>query len=285
MASMGSGYDLSVATFSPDGRVFQVEYASKVIDASGLTLGGVFKDGVLLAVDKYLPSKLVEPTTNTRVFKLAPHVVCAVAGSLPDARRLLKTCRTECAEYERVWGVPIPGNVLAERVGLYVHAHTAVWSTRPFGCALLLAVAEKKQISDFPGSGLPAAKLMAGEMPDDSSMGETTPIRTAQDYSLYVVDPTGAAYKYRATATAKGNQSAKSDLEKLNFDELSCQDGVKEFAKILHSAHQEIREREMKIEMVWLRADDGDNGMLVPDDLLDTADAEARAYIERLETE
>lgn len=283
MASMGSGYDLSVATFSPDGRVFQVEYAAKAVEATGLTIGGVFKDGVVLAVDKYLPSKLVEPTTNTRVFKVAPHVICAAAGSLPDARRLLKACRTECAEYERIWGVPITGNVLSERIGLYVHAHTAVWSTRPFGCALLLAVADKKEISDFPASGFQCRKELptGGEAMEDVSHKQTS----AKDFSLWVVDPTGANYKYRATAIAKGNQSAKSDLEKLNFDELTCEQGVQEFAKILHTGHQEIREREMKVEMIWVRAQDNNLGCLVPDDILDKADEEARAYIERMEIE
>eukprot|EP01057_Protomagalhaensia_wolfi_P000047 Protomagalhaensia_wolfi_Nauph_80__46@NODE_1028_length_1795_cov_254_321754_g739_i1_p1_GENE_NODE_1028_length_1795_cov_254_321754_g739_i1NODE_1028_length_1795_cov_254_321754_g739_i1_p1_ORF_typecomplete_len274_score61_63Proteasome/PF00227_26/1_6e03Proteasome/PF00227_26/2_6e24Proteasome_A_N/PF10584_9/2_4e12_NODE_1028_length_1795_cov_254_321754_g739_i19231744 len=272
MASMGSGYDLSVATFSPDGRVFQVEYASKVIEATGLALGGVFRDGALLAVDKYLASSLVEPSTNTRVFQLAPHVICAVTGSLPDARRLIKTCRTECSEYQRVWGLPIPGNVLAERVGLFVHAHTAVWSTRPFGCALLLAVAESSPLTTFPGSRLP-------DVTQDNTMGDASPPRSAADYSLYVVDPTGAAYKYRATALAKGNQSAKSDLEKLKFDELTCAEGVKEFAKILHQHHQEIREKQMQVEMIWLS---NDRGARVPSDLLETANQEAIEYLEQL---
>eukprot|EP01056_Protomagalhaensia_sp_Gyna25_P005749 Protomagalhaensia_sp_Gyna_25__5748@NODE_830_length_2540_cov_177_557377_g654_i0_p1_GENE_NODE_830_length_2540_cov_177_557377_g654_i0NODE_830_length_2540_cov_177_557377_g654_i0_p1_ORF_typecomplete_len281_score53_44Proteasome/PF00227_26/3_8e24Proteasome_A_N/PF10584_9/2_5e12_NODE_830_length_2540_cov_177_557377_g654_i09111753 len=279
MASMGSGYDLSVATFSPDGRVFQVEYASKVIEATGLALGGVFRDGALLAVDKYLASALVEPSTNTRVFQLAPHVVCAVTGSLPDARRLIKTCRTECSEYQRVWGLPIPGNVLAERIGLFVHAHTAVWSTRPFGCALLLAVADSAPLTTFPGSRLPDGG--AAVAAQDNTMGEAPPPppRTAADYSLYVVDPTGAAYKYRATALAKGNQSAKSDLEKLKFDELSCTEGVKEFAKILHQHHQEIREKRMQVEMIWLS---NDRGAIVPSDLLETANQEAIEYLEQL---
>eukprot|EP01054_Gregarina_sp_Poly1_P003623 Gregarina_sp_Poly_1__3622@NODE_2067_length_2740_cov_256_289188_g45_i2_p1_GENE_NODE_2067_length_2740_cov_256_289188_g45_i2NODE_2067_length_2740_cov_256_289188_g45_i2_p1_ORF_typecomplete_len282_score36_46Proteasome/PF00227_26/6_3e28Proteasome_A_N/PF10584_9/4e13_NODE_2067_length_2740_cov_256_289188_g45_i256901 len=281
MSSMGSGYDLSVATFSPDGRVFQVEYAAKAVDNTGLTIGGVFQDGVVLAVDKYLPSKLVEPSTHSRVFRLAPHVICAVAGSLPDARRLVKVCRTECAEYERIWGVPISGTVLSDRIGLYVHAHTAVWSTRPFGCALLLAVADNKRIADFPATGFANNKTL--KSPD--AMEDEVKHHTANDYSLWVVDPTGAAYKYRATAIAKGNQSAKSDLEKLKFDDLTCDQGVYEFAKILHQGHQEIREREMKLEMIWLRGTDGDNGSLVPEDILNKADSEAQAYIERMETE
>lgn len=61
MAGTGSGYDLSVNTFSPDGRVFQVEYATKSVDSSGTTVAFVCNDGIVFAVEKFLPTKLMVP--------------------------------------------------------------------------------------------------------------------------------------------------------------------------------------------------------------------------------
>ncbi|CAG8727729.1 23588_t:CDS:2, partial [Racocetra persica] len=64
MTSIGTGYDLSVSTYSPDGRVFQVEYAAKAVDNSGTAIGLRVKDGVVLAVEKLVQSKLLVPRSN-----------------------------------------------------------------------------------------------------------------------------------------------------------------------------------------------------------------------------
>lgn len=232
---MATGYDLSVATFSPDGRVFQVEYAAKTVENSGLVLGAIFKDGVLLATDKFLPSKLMLPTTATRTFRIAKHVICSVSGNLPDARQLVSRARAEAAEYEKVWGVPISGQVLADRVGLFVHAHTAVWSTRPFGCSIVLAVAENLPVASFQGAT--SAKQAATAQMSDAAWHSTT---KKPEFSLWLIDSTGAAYKYRGLAIAKGSAGAKTDIEKLKLDELSVEQGVEDFAKILTQQHQEV---------------------------------------------
>jgi len=67
-------YDLSASQFSPDGRVFQVEYAQKAVENSGTIVGLRCKDGVVLAVEKLVTSKLYEPGTNRRIFNIDVHV-------------------------------------------------------------------------------------------------------------------------------------------------------------------------------------------------------------------
>ena len=67
-------YDLSAAQFSPDGRIFQVEYANKAVEASGTAVGIVCKDGVVLAVEKVVSSRLHEPGSNKRVFIIDQHI-------------------------------------------------------------------------------------------------------------------------------------------------------------------------------------------------------------------
>ena len=59
MSGIGTGYDLSTTTFSPDGRVFQVEYCSKAVENSGTCLGLRCKDGVVMAVEKIVTSKML----------------------------------------------------------------------------------------------------------------------------------------------------------------------------------------------------------------------------------
>ena len=68
MSSIGTGYDQSTTTFSPDGRVFQVEYATKAVDNSGTAIGIRCVDGVVMGVEKQKLSKLMVEGSNRRIF-------------------------------------------------------------------------------------------------------------------------------------------------------------------------------------------------------------------------
>jgi 20S proteasome subunit alpha 7 len=82
MASQGTGYDLSASTYSPDGRIFQVEYANKAVENAGTAIGLKCKDGVVLAVEKLVTSKLLVPGSNRRIFNVDLH-----AGLVSYAKR------------------------------------------------------------------------------------------------------------------------------------------------------------------------------------------------------
>ncbi|KAK4346123.1 hypothetical protein RND71_036299 [Anisodus tanguticus] len=73
MSSIRTGYDLSVTTFSPDGRVFQIEYAGKAVDNSGTVVGIKCKDGIVLGVEKLIPSKMMLPGSNRRIHSVHHH--------------------------------------------------------------------------------------------------------------------------------------------------------------------------------------------------------------------
>ncbi|PPS09974.1 hypothetical protein GOBAR_AA10677 [Gossypium barbadense] len=112
MSSIGTGYDLSVTTFSPDGRVFQIEYAAKAVDNSGTVVGIKCKDGIVMGVEKLIASKMMLPGSNRRIHSVHRHSGMAVAGLAADE--------------------------LAERVASYVHLCTLYWWLRPFGCGIIL---------------------------------------------------------------------------------------------------------------------------------------------------
>ncbi|KAH6920489.1 hypothetical protein HPB50_028523 [Hyalomma asiaticum] len=88
MSSIGTGYDLSASQFSPDGRVFQVEYAQKAVENSGTAVALRGRDGVVFAVEKLVTTKLYEAGANKRIFTVDKHVGVAVAGLLADAKQL-----------------------------------------------------------------------------------------------------------------------------------------------------------------------------------------------------
>ena len=89
-------YDRAITVFSPDGRLFQVEYAREAVKRGTTTVGVKFKDGVVLIVDKRLSSKLIEPKSIEKIFKIDSHIGCATSGLVADARALVDRARIEC---------------------------------------------------------------------------------------------------------------------------------------------------------------------------------------------
>lgn len=139
MSATGAGYDYSVSTFSPNGRVFQVEYASKAVEKSGTAIGIRCIDGVVLGCEKSLVSKMLVPSSNKRIHTLDLHAGLALSGLAADARQLVNKARSESSEYRSFYGSEIPGKVLADRLAGHVHTNTLYWHARPFGCSILVA--------------------------------------------------------------------------------------------------------------------------------------------------
>lgn len=227
MASSGSGYDLSSSTFSPDGRIFQVEYAGKAVENAGTVIGIHAKDGVVLGVAKPLYHKMIVPTTASykRVHTVDHHVGVATTGFLPDARVLVGRAQEECSDWQEQYGGKIPPHVLCERMGHYVHYFTLHGALRPFG----------------------ASCVVAGYDQDTEECG------------LYMLEPNGAAYKYYGVATGKGKQFAKTELEKLNLhkatNDVTLEAAVQQVAKILMLLHKENKETDgkpMELELSWI---------------------------------
>ncbi|KAK6099668.1 putative proteasome subunit alpha type-7 [Batrachochytrium dendrobatidis] len=108
MGSIGTGYDLSASTYSPDGRIFQVEYAVKAVENSGTCIGIRAKDGVVLAHEKLVQSKLLVPGSNRRIQTVDQHIGMVGAGLLADSRHLVTRARQEAANYKDNYKSPIP---------------------------------------------------------------------------------------------------------------------------------------------------------------------------------
>mmetsp|Transcript_59148 Transcript_59148/g.105133 ORF Transcript_59148/g.105133 Transcript_59148/m.105133 type:complete len:254 (-) Transcript_59148:45-806(-) len=247
MAGTGAGYDLSVTTFSPDGRVFQVEYAGKAVENSGTTLAICCKDGVIFAAEKFMLSKMLVPGTNKRIFPVHRHCGMSIAGLVADARMIVSRARSESTQYVSSYAEEIPPEILAERLGMFMHAYTLYGSIRPFGCALLLGSVDKET-----------------KVP-----------------SLFSIEPSGMVFKYTGTAAGKGKQAAKTEIEKAlaNNPDLTCEQALSHAAKIIHKVHDE-KDKDFELELSWICGESKYQHAPVPAEKIKAAETEAKRQLE-----
>lgn len=249
MASSAAGYDQSVTTYSNTGRVFQVEYAQKAVEKSGLTIGIRCKDGVVMGSQKPMTSKMLVKNVSRRIMTIDAHSGIATAGWQPDARQLGNKAREEARSYREFYGHNIPGHILAERVAGHVHMHTLYWYLRPFGASVLIANYDKK------------------------------------GPSLSMIQPSGDMYRYFGSAIGKNTQAAKAELEKIKFTEITSREAVKEIARIIYRCYDDIKEKAFELEMSWVCDESDKLHVKVPADLRDEAVALAKAAKEAAEME
>jgi len=247
MAGTGQGYDLSAYTYSPDGRLFQIDYAQKCVDTSPSVLAICCKDGIIMATQKTKLSKMLVHGTNKRAYAITKNISCVVTGLLPDGRFLVDKARETSAEFKEVYGENMPAYMLADRMGSYMHAYT-VGGGRPFGISMLIGAVEYHEASKTYKS------------------------------VLFEVDPSGQVIKWFARAVGKGKQLGNTELEKLDLANLTCQDALFHCAKILHKVHD--AQKAFELEINWICESSKYQCAVIPKDVLDATEAQAKKSIE-----
>jgi len=172
-----SEYDRGVNTFSPEGRLFQVEYAIEAIKLGSTSIGIQTSEGVVLAVEKRITSKLLVPNSVKKILKLDEHIGAAMSGLVADARTLIDHARVETQNHWFTYD---------ERMGV----ESCVQSI----CDLALGFGEGQMARPFG-----VALLVAG-------IDEKGP-------QLYHVDPSGTQTRYEAKAIGAGSEGAQTALE------------------------------------------------------------------------
>ena len=132
-------YDRAITVFSPDGRLFQVEYAREAVKRGTTTVGVKFKNGVVLIVDKRLSSKLIEADSIEKIFKIDGHVGCATSGLVADARALVDKARVECQVNTFNYDEELAVASLVKKLCDFKQNYTQYGGVRPFGTAMLIA--------------------------------------------------------------------------------------------------------------------------------------------------
>lgn len=189
-AAPGLGYDRAITIFSPDGRLFQVEYAIEAVRRGTTAIGVRCKDGVVLAVEKRILS-LQDPESVEKIFVIDEHIGAAIAGLTADARVLVDQARVQAQVNKLSYDEPISVESLTKYIGDLKQVYTQHAGVRPFGVSFLIA-------------GV-----------DDAGP------------KLFMTDPSGTYWGYWATAIGAGSQKAKEILEKEYKKDLNLEEGIK----------------------------------------------------------
>jgi proteasome alpha subunit len=194
------GYDRAITVFSPDGRLYQVEYAREAVKRGTTAVGIKAKDGVVLIVDKRVSSKLLEASSIEKIFKIDEHIGVASSGLVGDARALVDRARVECQINRVSYDEPIEVEALSKKLCDHMQSLTQYGGIRPYGTALLIA-----GVSD-------------GEV------------------RLFETDPSGTLLEYKATGIGIGRPAAMKVFEEEYNPETEIKDAIMLGLKALHSA-------------------------------------------------
>jgi len=183
------GYDRAITVFSPDGRLYQVEYAIETVRRGTIAVGVKCKDGVIIAVEEK-PRKLQVSETAQKIFQIDDHVGVAAAGYIPDARSQVDNARFFSQSNKMIYDETVDVETIAKHLADQCQQYTQYAGVRPYGVALIL-----------------------GGVVNNSSQ-------------LYLTDPSGTYISYDAIAIGSGSDGVTDFLEKtyknnLTLDEAS----------------------------------------------------------------
>jgi proteasome alpha subunit len=216
MYPMGpSAYDRAITVFSPDGRLFQVEYAREAVKRGTTACGITYKNGVLLAVDKNIASKLIIPSSIEKIFQIDEHIAIAASGLVADARRLIEEARMKAQRNRLAYSEPISVGSLTRELCNTEQAYTQFGGARPFGTALLVAGVN-----------------------NDSA-------------TLYETDPSGAFTQYTATSIGTGKTEVEKIFEKNYKEGISRTEAIDLALRGLNLVSEEKLKKE-NIEMITI---------------------------------
>ncbi len=185
-----AGYDRAITVFSPDGRLFQVEYAREAVKRGTTSLGVKSKEGIVLLVDKRTTSKLVESKSIEKIFQIDDHIGAATSGLVADARALIERARMESQINKITYNEPIRVESLAKKICDMKQMYTQNGGVRPFGSALI--------IGGVNNSGC----------------------------KLFETDPSGALIEYKATAIGSGRSAAMEVFEENYKEDMTINEAI-----------------------------------------------------------
>jgi len=188
---MPRAYDRAITIFSPEGRLYQVEYALELVKRGAPVVGVACSEGAVLAANETPESELEDPDYFRKIYQLDDHVASAIAGLSSDARVLIDQSRVYCQSNKLLYDEPVDIEVLARRLGDLAQVYTQHAGVRPFGVSMIIAG------YDATGS------------------------------RVLTTDPSGAYRGFKATAVGRKNEEANRLLEEKYRDDMSLDEAVK----------------------------------------------------------
>lgn len=187
---MPRAYDRAITIFSPEGRLYQVEYAMELIKKGAPIVGVTSPEGTVLAANEVLDSILQDPKTSKKIFQLDEHVAAAIAGLMSDARILIAQARIYCQSNRLMYDESLDVEVLTRRIGDIFQMYTQHGGVRPFGVSLIFAGVDKT----------------GGR--------------------VFSVDPSGSYWGFKATAVGSKSDEIKALLEKMYREDMTLDEAI-----------------------------------------------------------
>ncbi|XP_046661332.1 proteasome subunit alpha type-5 [Homalodisca vitripennis] len=203
-----SEYDRGVNTFSPEGRLFQVEYAIEAIKLGSTALGICTSEGVVLAVEKRITSPLLELTTIEKIVEVDKHIACAVSGLIADSRTLVDRARVECQNHWFIYDERMSVESVAQAVSNLAiqfgdSDEDGAAMSRPFGVAILFAGIDEK------------------------------------GPQLFHMDPSGTFVQFDAKAIGSGSEGAQQSLQEVYHKSMTLKEAINAVLTILKQVMEE----------------------------------------------
>jgi len=211
-------YDRAITIFSPDGHLFQVEYAQEAVKKGSTAIGVRGKDCIAIGVEKKSIPILQDDRTIRKIHRIDEHVMLAFAGLSADARQLVDRARIECQSYKLTHEDPVTVGYLARYIANTKQRYTQSPGRRPFGISML--------IGGFDYDGTPR---------------------------LFKTEPSGAYYEYMANSTGRGEKPVREYLEQHYSPETVANEAavlklvVKALSQVVQSGAQNIEIAVMKL--------------------------------------
>ena len=207
-------YDRGTSLFSPDGRIYQVEYAREAVSRGAPSVGVRTSDGVVFAAQAQASSSLMESESIEKLHKLDDHVGTASAGHVADARQLIDYARRMAQGNRLRFREPVGVETLAKYITDHIQENTQRGGTRPYGAALLIGGYE---------DGRPR---------------------------LFGADPSGTPHEWKATAIGGSRQEIQELLEEEWSGELTLDDGISLALRALFEANDELTAADLSVATV-----------------------------------
>jgi len=213
--SRGREYDEAITIFSPEGRIYQVEYALELVKRGAPVAGVSTKEGVVLAAVEVLRSSLEDPRFSKKIYELDDHVAAAISGNSPDARVLVREARLVCQGHRLTYDEPIGIESLTSSLGDLLQQYTQNAGVRPFGVSMIVG-----------GVDVTGCRMLS-------------------------IDPSGSYRGYKATALGMNNEKARELLEKKYRQDMTLDEAIRLSVETIRTAYQnEVKAENINVSVI-----------------------------------
>jgi len=203
--------------YSPDGRIYQVEYALETVKRGTLAIGIKCNDGVIIAVEEN-PRILQVSSITQKIFQVDKHIGIAAAGYIPDARIQVDSARFFSQSNKLTYDEPIEVETVAKHLADQSHQFTQYSGVRPYGVALIIAGVDQKGAS------------------------------------VYVTDPSGTYVSYAAVSIGENSDAVMEFFEKNYKSDMTLEEGAALAAAAIN-LKEEKKDGSKHVKMSWIKLD------------------------------